>query len=286
MRPILFYTIITFFCSSYCKAQRADSTADAAKSSLTLGSVYANNASYYGQRSEESTPYIALAANYRFRSGFYLSALSYKLLNDKTSSVSATSLGAGVSFKLGAKVTTDLSYSHSFYPALSPLLQAANADNTTLSITRAGWLNISVTGDYAFGKSSNDGFVTLALSKAINLFSISAKDIVTLTPSADIVGGTQHFYQTYLKEQKIRDSVLGIALPGFGNPSQGSTTTSTTVAKTSFDLLSYNFKFPLAYNRAHYLIEAAYQLSVLSSKAQSGAGKANSFGTLSFYYQF
>ena len=113
---------------------------------------------------------------------------------------------------------------------------------------------------------------------------ISKKDIVTINPSADVVMGTQHFYQSYATEKKKRDSLLGI-IPISGGGGSGGTTT-TTVAKTSFDVLSYNFKLPLAYNRAHYVVEAAYQLSVLSSKAQTGAGKTNSFGTLSFYYQF
>ena len=283
MKSIIFYTTVTLY-SSFCFGQTENTTAVSTdsitpKSTLTLGAVYANNASYYGQKSEEKTPYAALAATYRFKSGFYLSGLAYKLLNDKTSSVSASSLGAGVNFKLSQKLTADLSYSHSFYPAYSPLLQAANADNASLSFTQESWLNVGLTGDYAFGKT-NDGFVTGAISKSINLFSISKKDIVTISPSADVVAGTQHFYQTYLKEQKLRDSLLGIIL---GTPPQGS---SDTVSKTSFNVLSYNFKLPLAYNRSHYVLEAAYQLSVLSSQAQSGAGKANSFVTISFYYQF
>ena len=283
MKSIIFYTTVTLY-SSFCFGQTENTSAAVTdsispKSTFTLGTVYANNASYYGQKPEEKTPYLALAATYRFKSGFYLSGLAYKLLNDKTSSVSASSLGAGVNFKLSPKLTADLSYSHSFYPAYSPLLQAANADNASISFTHGGWLNVSITGDYAFGKT-NDGFVTGAISKSINLFSISKKDIVTINPSADVAAGTQHFYQTYQKEQNLRDSLLGIIS---GNPSQGS---SNTVSKTSFNALSYNFKLPLAYNRSNYVVEAAYQLSVLSSQAQSGAGKANSFVTVSFYYQF
>lgn len=288
MKSIILFTIITFF-SSICFAQ-ADSTIAAvadsitSKSTLTIGAVYANNASYYGQKAVENTPYLAVAATYRFKSGFYLSGLAYKLLNEKTSSVSASNLGAGVNFKLSKKLTADLSYSHSFYPAYSPLLQAANADNASLSLTYENWLNINIGGDYAFGKT-NDGFVTGGLSKSINLFSIGKKDIITINPSADVVAGTQHFYETYLTEKKIRDSVLGILLdPITGNPSQGST--SNTISKTSFNILSYNFKLPLAYNRAHYVVEAAYQLSILSKEAQSDPGKTNTFVTLSFYYQF
>ena len=276
-------------CSALCFGQ-SESTATAGtdsaknKSTFTIGTVYANNASYYGQKSQEKTPYAALAASYRLKGGFYFTGLAYKLLNDKSSAaVSASSLGAGVNFKLAPRLTTDVSYSHSFYPALSPLLQAANADNASVNLTYSNWLNVGLTGDYAFGKT-NDEFVTGALSKMINLFSISKKDIVTINPSADVVMGTQHFYQSYIKEKNQRDSLLGI-IPILGGGGSGGTTT-TTVAKTSFDVLSYNFKLPLAYNRAHYVVEAAYQLSVLSSKAQNGAGKTNSFGTLSFYYQF
>ena len=75
-----------------------DSTAsdsNPAKSTLTLAAVYSDNASYYGQRAQENTPYAAVAANYRLKSGFYFTGQTYKLLNENTSNVSAASLGAG-----------------------------------------------------------------------------------------------------------------------------------------------------------------------------------------------
>ena len=288
MKPLLFFITVILF-STYSFGQ-ADSTmapvTDSAirKATFTVGTVYANNANYYGQKSQENTPYLAVAANYRFKSGFYLSGLTYKLLKDKNSSVSASSLGAGVNFKLAKKLTADLSYSHSFYPAYSPLLQSVNVDNASLGLTYENWINVNLTGDYAFG-TTNDEFVTGGISKSINLFSIGKKDIVTINPSADVVAGTQRFYETYVTEQKLRDSVLGIILsPITGTPSSGST--SNTVSKTSFNVLSYNFKLPIAYNRARYMLEAAYQFSVLSKEAQTDRGKSNSFVTLSFYYQF
>jgi hypothetical protein len=189
----------------------------------------------------------------------------------------------GVNFNLAKKLTTDVSYSHSFYPSNSPLLQAANADNASVSLSYQGWVNTGLTGDYAFGKT-NDAFVTAIISKQVNLFSIGKKDIVTITPSADIVGGSQHFYQTYLKEKKIRDSVLGLLpVPVFGQPNSNHTDT---VMTTAFNVLSYNFKLPLAYNRQHYSIEAAYQLSLLSDHVKTTTDKINSFLTFSFYYQF
>ncbi len=282
MKSIILITIMAIS-SGFCFGQ-TDTTASAKKSTLTLATVYSNNASYYGQRAAENTPYAAVATNYQLKSGFYFTGQAYKILNDKTSTVSAASIGAGVNFKLGKKLSTDLSYSHSFYAKYSPLLQAANADNASIALSYDSWIKTSLTGNYAFGKT-NDAFATGGISKAINLFSIGKKDIVTITPSMDVVAGTQHFYQTYVTEKKLRDSVLGILTdPLFGNPSTPNN--SKTVETTAFNILSYNFKCPVAYNRAHYVLEAAYQVSLMSNNADAGAGKVNSFLTFSFYYQF
>lgn len=289
MKPVITF-IATALLNAACFAQ-ADSTQVAPdttivnKSTLTLGASYANNASYYGQRAQESMPYIAASATYQLRSGIYFSGMAYKLLNDSGAAVSASSLGAGISFNLSKSLTADISYSHTFFPSGSPFIQAANADNVSASLTLNNWLSTSANVDYAFGKTQ-DVFVTLGTGKFINLGSLfSPKDLVSLTPAVNIVGGTQHFYETYVKEKRLRDSLLGILLPpvlGGG----GQTTETTTTIKTSFDLLSYNFKLPLAYNRASYLLEVVYQLSVLGKEPDPGTGKTNSFFTLSFYYQF
>ncbi|MEP6749441.1 MAG: hypothetical protein ABJB86_17020 [Bacteroidota bacterium] len=260
-----------------------DSTVD--KASLTLGTSYSNNANYYGQKAIESVPYAAVAATYKLKCGLYFTGLAYKLLHDSTHAVSAASAGAGLNFKLIKHLSADVSYSHTFYPALSPLLQAGNPDNASASLLLENWLSSKINLDYAFGKTA-DYFVTAGTAKQITLGHITSKDLITITPAVDIVAGTQHFYQTYLTEKKLRDSVLHALLgPVIGQPSTEEPTTKTTVS-TQFNLLSYNFKCPLAYNRAHYLVEVAYQLSVLSSKAQSNAGKANQFISASFYYQF
>ena len=266
-------------------AKPAATDSAATKSSLTLGVVYANNANSYGQRAQENIPYIAGGATYRFRSGIYLSGLAFKILNDTSAFVSATNLGAGINFKLGKKWSADLNYSHTFYPQYSPFLQASSPDNAAVALIYENWLTAKLNVDYAFGQSS-DIFVTAAIGKAINLGSITAKDVLTITPEFNVVGGTQHFYQTYISEKKLRDSLLGVLLsPITGTPPTESSTTTTTTT-TTFNLISYNLKFPIAYSRANYMFEIEYQLAVLSNKAQTGAGQANSFFNASFYYQF
>ncbi|MEI3802179.1 MULTISPECIES: hypothetical protein [unclassified Chitinophaga] len=278
---------VFWLCYSSAQAQtdtartQADSTqTDNKKVTLTLGALYSNNANYYGQTAAAPMPYLAASATLQFRSGIYFSGVGYRLLNDSGAAVSATSAGAGIAFKIGKKLAADLSYSHTFFPSNSPFLQAANADNAAASLKYHYWMTTGVNVDYAFGKQQ-DVFVTLSTEKAIQLGSIfKGKDLITLTPSVEAVGGTQHFYQTYVQEKKL----LGLPLPIL--PGIPGTSETVTKEATQFDLLSYSFKVPLAYNRAHYMIELAYQLSVLSDKALSGAGDANSFFNCSFYYQF
>ena len=287
----LFYTsCIALLFTVRCLAQDSTSiatTADstAAKASFTIGASYANNANYYGEKAQVSIPYVALAATYKLKCGLYFTGLGYRLLHDSAHAVSATSAGAGINFNFGKRLVADLSYSHTFYIGYSPLLQASNPNNASASLTYDNWLSSKINADYAFGQT-NDVFITAGTGKQITLGHISKKDLVTLTPSVDVVAGTQHFYQTYLTEKRLRDSLLAsILTPITGQPPAQPATSKTTV-NTQLNILSYNFKCPLAYNRAHYLFEVAYQLSVLSSKSPSNPGKCNSFFTASFYYQF
>ena len=112
-------TILLLFtasiCYSFCFAQTDTAVAPkdsvVSKSTLTVGAVYADNASYYGQKAVEKTPYLAVAASYRLKNGIYFSGLSYKLLNEKTGTVSAGSLGAGISGKLSKRFLADINFS-------------------------------------------------------------------------------------------------------------------------------------------------------------------------------
>lgn len=282
--------IITFCMACLCSlpafSQTDTTTEDKKKVTLTVGATYANDISYYGQKAEERLPYIAASASLRLPFGLYFTGTGYSLLNNPGAVVAASSAGIGFAFNLGKKLAADLSYSHTFFPEHSPFLQAANPDNASASLKYEYWMTTGVNADYHFGKQQ-DMFVTLSTEKQVNLGSLfKGKDLITLTPQIAVTGGTQHFYQAYVQEKLLRDSLLGIIpLPGIGNPA-GSEYATGTATSTKFNLLSYNLQVPLAYNRTHYMIEAAYQLSLLSAEAETGAGKLNSFFNFSFYYQF
>lgn len=254
-------------------------------STLTLGASYSNNVNYYGQKAAEKMPYLLAMASWRHRSGFYFSGSGYKLLKDSGSIVSASSLGAGVDFKLGKNVSADINFSHTFYPAGSPFLQAANANNASASVSLEKWLTTTANVDYAFGKTQ-DLFASFIMSKVIHLGSLfDANDLISITPAVEVVGGTRHFYKTYITEKRLRDSLAGIPLaPLFGGSGDEETFSTSTKKSTSFDLMSYSFKLPFAYSRASYQVEIAWQLSVLDKKA-TGSAQTNSFISASFYYQ-
>lgn len=255
---------------------------DTTKTSLTLATVYSSNANYYGQTAAEKLPYVLSNATLRLKSGFFVSAGAYKLLNS-SAGISEADLGAGYDFNITKNLSGVLSYTYSFFPSGSPLLQAAN-QNTASGLLSYDWkwFNTDLSTDYAFGREQ-DLFVSLSNSKLLDLGSLfSKKDYLSLEPSFEIVGGTQHFFETYTTQKTSRDKLKGI-IPLFP-PKQN--TTTTTVSSTSFDLLSYNLKLPLAYNRTHYTVETTYQFSVLSNKVTEVSNKPRSFFNLSFYYLF
>lgn len=263
------------------------------KSTFTLGVQYATNASYYGQKALERTPYIALLASYQHRSGLYVNGMAYRLLNDSSKLASAYAAGAGFEFRLAPHLKADIGYTYTFFPKLSPFLQAANPHTASASLTLEKWITGSATLDYTFGKTQ-DIFVTPAISKQISLFPIDSVSGIIFTPEINISFGTQRFFEYYQEDKIVRDSILGkalgripINLPVPGNPNRpGNTTTTTVRSSTSFDLLSYNLKLPLAYYRTNCLVEVSCLFSLLGQKVETRPGKLNSFFTASFYYQF
>lgn len=272
------------FCFSKAVAQTTDSastittdTSEVKKTTFTIGAIYSNNANYYGQVADEKMPYVALSGTLQFPFGVYLTGLAYKLLND-SSMVSASALGAGYQFNITKKLTGDVSYIHTFYPANSPFLQAANPGIASATLNYDHVFTTGVTFDYAFGKESSDYFLTLSSFKAFDFYTNNNKAIVSVTPQVDIIAGTQQFYETY----KINRNNKGGGKP---DTPPGPPQTVTTEYK-NFGMLSYNFKLPVSYSRASYMLEAAYQLSVLANNVASGAGSAHSFITISAYYQF
>jgi hypothetical protein len=286
MKPLMLSIIFTVVTITVSLAQTIKKKTDTVttitdtvkkKTTLTLAAIYNTNADYYGQTANKKLPYILANATVSFPFKLSFSVSSYQLL-DSTKGITATILGLGYDFILVKNLEAGLNYSHTFNATNSPLLQAANTDNASANINYKYWLITGLTFDYAFG-DQQDSFLTFSTSKEIDLGSFTDKDIISLEPTIEIVGGTQHFYQSYTTTQRIRKRILG------GVVRQPATAT-TTVATTKFNLLSYNFSLPLVYNRSNYMIQAIYKLSILGKKVDAVSTTPKSFFNLGFYYQF
>lgn len=258
-------------------------TVEKPKTSLTLATLYSSNVSYYGQTSAEKLPYVLGYAALKFPTGLWLSGQTYKLLTAKPG-ISGLSLSAGYDFDLSTKWSGSLSYSRSFYPDSSQLLQSANTDMASAGLTYDGkWLTTGLTADYALGDTSAL-YASFKASKYIDLgLSLSPKDYFTLEPSVEVIGGTQRFQVPGQESGNGRGNSLPVLDPVFGTQ-KGKTPKNVTT--TTFAILAYNFTLPLAYNRANYSLEASYQGSVLSSQADNTSQKLQSFFNLGFYYTF
>ncbi|MBC7916152.1 MAG: hypothetical protein H7Y07_18765, partial [Pyrinomonadaceae bacterium] len=139
--------------------------------------------------------------------------------------------------------------------------------------------NTGLNADYAIDDESAL-YMTFNISKSLDLGSLGAKDYISLEPTFQLAGATQRITTTEVIPPPQRGGFLPLPLSKKARKPQYREVTT-----TSFDLLSYNLKLPLAYNRANYAIEATYQGSVLS-KAASDSQKIRSFFNLGFYYIF
>lgn len=277
----LFSFIMLTTITGYCQS---DSTAAAVeRTTFTIGSQYANNSSYYGQQPVDATPYLALVGSLRFPSGIYFTGMAYRLMKEKSAVVNAGSVTAGIGIKLSERWTSDLSFSHALYEANSPFLQASLNNTASASLSYNWWMNTSLTADYSFG-TDHDVFATFGTSKSILFGTLfSSKDGISLTPEFNATAGTRHYYTTYVSKQILMDSLAGLPIPIFGSESRSDTSSK---RSTSFQLLAYSVRLPLAYYRAHYQVEAAAQFSMPAAAARLTSSNINTFYTLSFYYQF
>ncbi|WP_127130250.1 hypothetical protein [Pseudoflavitalea rhizosphaerae] len=296
MKHLLIIIILVLSCIAGLAQTEPEAVQDsipAEKSTFTIGAQYATNASYYGQKAIEKTPYIALVASYNHRSGVYVNSMAYRLLNDSSRLASAYAAGAGYAFKISKGLEADIGYTYTLFPKLSPFLQAANPHSASATLTLEKWITTATAFDFTFGKT-NDFFVTPSVSKQIRLINIDSNSMILITPEINVTAGTQRFYEYYQEDKQVRDSILGKALgrlpvdlPLPGNPNRPDNGSTTTIkSSSSFDLLSYNLKLPVAYYRPHCLFELSCLFSLLGQKVETSAGKLNTFFTASFYYQF
>ena len=254
------------------------------KPTFILAAIYSSDASYFGQTTTERLPYILAHASVKLPNGFFLSTGTYKLIN-AGSGISGVDLTAGYEFKLSQNLSSAISYSRSFYPDSSLFLQSTNLNTFSGELNYDwSWLTTGINADYIPGEEGAL-FLSFNAGKSIEIASFKNNDYISFDPLFTIVGSTQRILTT----EQVPSSTSGgkgggvVRLP-FNKRNEK--TQYRTVEKTSFNLLSYNLKLPVAYNYTNYTFEVAYQGTSGGNTVESAWNNARSFFSMGIYYMF
>ncbi len=281
MRLYLALLLFSLSLSAHAQQPVRDTLTKNEKPSLTLATLYSSNANYYGQTTVERLPYILGYAGLAFQSGFSISATGYKILNADGAS-SGADLTAGFDFDLSKNLSAGLSYTRSFYPDSSFFLQSQNLNMFSGKLGYDfTWLTSGLNADYIPGQ---DGglYLSFDVKKSIELVAFNQSDYISIEPRFEVVGSTQQITSTEEVPSSNPNTGLGIIkLPGrrFNEKPE-----YRTVESTSFGILSYNFKLPVAYSTRKFMVEAGYQASLISRDTESSFKNPRSFFSLGLYY--
>lgn len=252
------------------------------KPSLTLATLYSSNTNYYGQTTVGRFPYLLAYGGLAFNSGFSISATGYKILNADGGGTGAD-LTAGFDFNLSKNLSAGIGYTRSFFPDSSFFLQSQNLNMFSGKLGYDfNWLTAGLNADYNPGQEGAL-YLSFDVKKAIELVAFNQSDYISIEPAFEVVGSTQQITSTEeVPSSSNQNKGLGIIkLPGkrFDQKPE-----YRTVQSTSFDVLSYNFKLPLAYSTRKFMVEAGYQASLISRDTEASFKNPRSFFSLGLYY--
>ena len=279
----LHLTVLLFSISLVGLAQQPvrDTLTTNNKPTITLATIYSSNANYYGQTTSEPLPYLLAYGGLAFKSGFSISATGYKILNADGAS-SGADLTAGYDFNLSKNLSAGLSYTRSFYPDSSFFLQSQNLNMFSGKLGYDfNWLTSGLNADYIPGQEGGL-YLSFDVKKSIELVAFNQSDYISIEPRFEVVGSTQQITSTEEVPPSNQNMGIGIIkLPGrrFDQKPE-----YRTVETTSFGVLSYNFKLPVAYSTRKLMVEAGYQASLISRDTEASFKNPRSFFSLGLYY--
>ncbi|WP_411272717.1 hypothetical protein [Daejeonella sp.] len=251
------------------------------KPTITLATLYTSNVNYYGQTTEERLPYLLAYGGLAFKSGFSISASGYKILNADGAN-SGADLTAGFDFDLSKNLSAGLSYTRSFFPENSFFLQSQNLNMFSGKLGYDfNWLTAGLNADYSPGQEGAL-FLSFDVKKSIELIAFGQSDYISIEPAFEVIGSTQQITST--EEVPPSNSNRGTGIIKLPVRRLNNNPEYRTVESTSFGVLSYNLKMPVAYSTRKFMVEAAYQASLISRDTEASFKNPRSFFSLGLYY--
>ncbi|MGB4399905.1 MAG: hypothetical protein WBJ10_11085, partial [Daejeonella sp.] len=189
---------------------------------------------------------------------------------------------AGFDFNLSKNLSAGIGYTRSFFPDSSFFLQSQNLNMFSGKLGYDfNWLTAGLNADYNPGQ---DGalYLSFDVKKSIELVAFNQSDYISIEPRFEVIGSTQQIITTEEVPSSNQNNGLGIIKrPGrrFDQKPE-----YRTVESTSFGILSYNFKLPVAYSTKRFMVEAGYQASLISRDTEASFKNPRSFFSLGLYY--
>ncbi len=260
----------------------ADTDTVLRKRSISIGANYGSDVLFFGRTGPIKYPFASTDVVYNSKTGFFIYGSAVQVIG-YSPIVDEVDLGAGYLFNYSKKASGTISYSRFIFGDNAVLVIKSASSNDIDFKNSFDWkfAKSSVITDYLFGKSS-DFFLTLNTSKYIetNFNIFDDKDYLSFNPTISAIFGTQNFVQKFSIDHRYRLDLDNIYAPGGGEPP------SFLYDNGKFNILNYNFKLPIAYNRPHYTFEATWKYSIPVNVEGALKNRHEVFFNLTFFYLF
>jgi len=263
----------------------ADTGTTVKKASVAVGLNYGTDVSFFGRTSQYRYPFSSGDVIYNTKTGLFVYGSAWKVLASEPT-IDELDLGLGYNYRLSKELKGNFSYTRFFINDKSQIIKSSATNDINFK-NSFDWkiLKTSVTTDYLFGKS-NDFFVTINNSKYFesNWSVFDDKDYLTFEPAFTMIFGTQNFVQNFSDNHDF-DNPTGHG-PGPTMHYDPMPPADAADKNSQFNLLNYSLKLPIAYNRPHYTLEAAYKYAIPVNVQGKLINNHESFFNLTFYYLF
>ncbi|HTK22023.1 MAG TPA: hypothetical protein VL442_21040 [Mucilaginibacter sp.] len=256
------------------------------KASFKIGVNYLSNNVFMGRADTVRTPTILPEMKYIFKNGIYLAATANYIPNRVTNKLDGGSAVLGYDFDITDDFTGGVSFTKLFYTANSTQIGSAinSTVNANLSYNIADVITPIVSVDYNFLKQDfgHDIFINAGVSHDFTIDGVFGdKDLLIISPSANLNAGTQNFYDAYfvLKKYKLTKKLLEL------EQDAESLIIKREDQLSKFKLLDYEFSVPVEYKLGVLILNFTPTYAVAQNKLPPRVTKGMVQGSGIFYFE-
>jgi hypothetical protein len=256
------------------------------KASFKIGVNYLSNNVFMGRADTVRAPTILPEMKYIFKNGIYLAATANYIPNRVTNKLDGGSAVLGYDFDITDDFTGGVSFTKLFYTANSTQIGSAinSTVNANLSYNIADVITPIVSVDYNFLKQDfgHDIFINAGVSHDFTIDGVFGdKDLLIISPSANLNAGTQNFYDAYfvLKKYKLTKKLLEL------EQDAESLIIKREDQLSKFKLLDYEFSVPVEYKLGVLILNFTPTYAVAQNKLPPRVTKGMVQGSGIFYFE-